>query len=220
MNARHRILIVDDHAIVRQGLIGLLNAQPDLEVVAQAGSVDEAVATLERMPVDLAVLDVGVGSSSGLNLCTRIGERWPDVRVLMLSMFSESAYAERALRAGALGYVMKSEATDKLVAAVRKVLEGGMYFSDRVSRIFFSRLSRTAAPDGSATLRSLSDRELEVLRLIGEGMSTAEIAAALNRSVKTVESHRAALKTKLGAQSNAELIRIAVAWQQEPDGTQ
>lgn len=217
MQTKRRILIVDDHEIVRLGLVGLLNGQPDLEVSAQAASADEAMTLLEAGTFDLAILDIGIGSASGLTLCARVRERWPDLPLLMLSMFSETAYAERALRAGAQGYVMKSEAAGALVAAVRKVLDGGMFFSDRVMRTLFSRVSSKPAGKDAVALRSLSDRELEVLRLIGEGMSTAEIAAALNRSVKTVESHRASLKTKLGAQTNAELIRIAVAWHQGPD---
>lgn len=217
MQPKRRVLIADDHEIVRLGLTGLLNAQPDMEVAAQAASADETLALLDRQTFDIAVLDIGIGSASGLTLCARLRERWPEMPVLMLSMFSETAYAERALRAGAQGYVMKSQAAEQLVAAVRKVLDGGMYFSDRIMRTLFSRVSSRSIAEGATAVRSLSDREIEVLRLIGEGMSTAEIAAALNRSVKTVESHRAALKTKLGAQTNAELVRIAVAWHQGPD---
>ncbi|HEU0202883.1 MAG TPA: response regulator transcription factor [Burkholderiaceae bacterium] len=211
---RRKVLIVDDHTLVLQGLALLLSGQADLEVIALATSSEDALAELAERDIDVAVVDIGLGASCGLALITKIRARWPAVRILVVSAFCETLYAERALRSGAHGYLMKSAAADALLQAVRKVLAGGVYFSARVEEIFCARLSGTPGRNVTDPLAMLSDRQLEVLRLMGEGLGSSQIATAMNLSVKTIESHRGALKAKLGAKSNTELIRIAVAWQQ------
>lgn len=212
MNAnKSRVLIVDDHPILRHGIGQLLNREPDLEVCAEAGDRDEALAALAREPVDLAVVDISLDGVSGLDLLKLVRERYPAVRCLVLSMHDETLYAERALRAGARGYVMKQEATRRITTALRRIRDGHIYVSEQLGSMLLGRLVDAPAQAATAAspLEALSDRELEVLRLIGRGCKTGEIAQTLRRSVNTVDAHRANIKRKLGLKSGAELARVA-----------
>ncbi len=206
-----RILIVDDHPIVRHGLAQLIEQQPDLTVTAQANTAPEALDLAVQGPYDLAVIDVSLQGVSGLELIKQIRERGVETPILVMSMHDETFYAERALRAGAQGYVMKQRATTDIVTAVRRVLAGDLYLSPELADQFLRR-----AVDGGGTEKlgpeQLSDRELEVLQLLGQGISTREIAEKLHLSVKTIESYRANVKRKLDLKNASELMRYAVDW--------
>lgn len=213
MSDAARILIVDDHPILRHGIAELVNREPDLRAVAEAGSVDDALAILAREPVDLAIVDLSLEGGSGLELLRLLRHRHPAVRSLVLSMHDEQVYAERALRSGASGYIMKQEATKQIVPALRQIRAGSLYLSERMRQLAMTQWigpqAGARAPAPASPLDRLSDRELEVLRLIAEGLKTGEIAQRLHRSVNTVEAHRASLKRKLGVVTGAELARVA-----------
>lgn len=215
--ARAGILIVDDHPIVRQGIGLLINQQSDLAVWGEAGSADDALALLEcpGNGASLAIVDLSLGDVSGLDLLKTLRSRFPHLPVLIMSMHDESLYAERALRAGARGYIMKQEATEKILAAVRHIMTGGIYVSDRVQARILENLAEGRAEAGEYPLGVLSARELEVLRLVGRGYSTSEIARDMNRSVKTIEAHRANIKEKLHLKNSAEMVRFAIQWAEE-----
>jgi DNA-binding NarL/FixJ family response regulator len=206
---KSRVLIVDDHPILRHGIAQLLNREPDLEVCAEAGNRDEALAALAQAPADLAVVDISLEGLSGIELLKLMRERHPSVRCLVLSMHDETLYAERALRAGARGYVMKQEATRRITTALRRIRDGHIYVSEHLGSALLTRLVDGPAEQPASVLGALTDRELEVLRLIGRGFKTGEIARALKRSVNTVDAHRANIKRKLNLKSGAELARIA-----------
>ena len=204
---RARIVLVDDHALLRIGLRHLLAAEPDLEVVADVGTLREAREALVAHQPDLLLLDLGLGDDFSLSAMPRLREDSPRTRILVLSSHAEQLYAERVLRAGAQGYVMKSAPSSELLGAVRQVLAGKIALSPERQE---AMLQRATGRGGDAARPDLSARELEVLRHVAAGRSTAEIAQILNRSVKTVESHKQSLKTKLGAETPAQLIRIAM----------
>lgn len=206
-----RVLIVDDHPILRHGIAQLLNREPDLQVCAEAADRDEALAALARGQIDLAVVDISLDGVSGLDLLKILRERHPEVRCLVLSMHDETLYAERALRAGARGYVMKQEATLRITTALRRIRDGHIYVSEQLGSRLLGRLveAPVQVPERTSPLDALTDRELEVLRMIGRGLRTGEIAQALCRSVNTVDAHRANIKRKLGLRSGAELARVA-----------
>jgi DNA-binding NarL/FixJ family response regulator len=209
-----RIFLVDDHPIVRLGFVQLLSAEPDFEVSGQAES---ARAALEKLPAarpDVALVDLSLGSTSGIDLIRDIKERWPRMAVLVVSMHDELLYAEHSMRAGASGYLMKHEAPDAIVRAIRTVASGNVFVTESVSGRLFQRLVNGAA-QADSPLATLSDRELHVLRLIGSGLGTREIAEQLHLSVKTVESYRARLKEKMSLRSGTELLRFAVRWAEE-----
>jgi DNA-binding NarL/FixJ family response regulator len=203
-----RVVLVDDHAILRMGLRQLLSAEPDLTVVADVGTVQETRAAMAQHQPDLLVLDLGLGDEFSLGWLPRLREDSPATRILVLSSHSEQLYAERVLRAGAHAYLMKSAPTDELLRAVHRVLAGQIVLSAAQQEALLQRSVGHGPEKGTPTL---STRELEVLRLVADGRSTAEIAQLLHRSVKTIESHKQALKTKLGADSPAQLIRMAIA---------
>lgn len=205
-------MIVDDHVFVRQGMAQLLDGENDLKVVAEAGRAEQALAALAGGDIDLAIVDLSLEGATGLDLIRRIKALYPSLPVLVVSMHDETVYAERALRAGASGYLMKHEATERVLHAIRRLLAGGTHISDRMQAMM---LRRMVGKRETADLRIeaiLSDRELEVLRFIGSGLKTTEIASQLRRSVKTVEAHRANLKQKLGLRNAAELARYAARW--------
>ncbi|HET9823640.1 MAG TPA: response regulator transcription factor [Burkholderiaceae bacterium] len=207
MNAR--ILLVDDHEVLRLGLRQLLGAQPGLEVVADVGTLRDAREALARLKPDLMLLDLGLGDEFSLTMLPRLREDSPGTRILVLSSHAEQLYAERVLRAGAHAFVMKSAPTEELLRAVRGVLAGQIVLSAAQQAALLQRT--LGHQPQAATGPDLSPRELEVLRLVADGRSTAEIAQLLHRSVKTIESHKQALKTKLGADSPAQLMRMAIA---------
>jgi DNA-binding NarL/FixJ family response regulator len=207
-----RILIVDDHPIMRAGLAQLIGQEDDLTVCGEAEDPARALAAIEKFPPDLAVVDISLKEGSGIELIKDIRVRWPKLPVLVLTMHDESFYAERVLRAGARGYVTKAEASTKVVEGIRQVLAGGVYVSDKIASKMLCRLVG-GGPDLDAwPIDRLSDRELEVFELIGQGLQTREIAQRLHLSVKTIEAHREHIKKKLDLDSASELLRYAVQW--------
>jgi DNA-binding NarL/FixJ family response regulator len=211
---RARILLVDDHPIMRQGLRELINNEPDLCVCGECASGAGALESVEQQKPDLCIVDIALEGSNGIELLKNIRARYPEMLVLMLSMHDEGLYAERVLRAGARGYVMKQEATDKVLHAIRKVLSNEIYVSDRLgSRMLHQFVGGKPLRDNSP-LHRLSDRELEVFQLIGQGHGTRQIAKELHLSVKTIESYRAHLKAKLQLKNGNQLVQHAVQWVQ------
>ena len=206
-----RLLIVDDHPIVRQGLERLVEREPDLEIVAEAATADEALQVIDSQEVDFVVLDIGLKQGSGLDVIGQIRARRDDLPVLVLSMHQERFYAERVLRNGAQGYVMKQGDPSEIIPAIRRILSGDLYLSPALADELVRRAVE-GPEENRPPAEQLSDREAEVVRLIGGGFSTREIAAELNLSVKTIESYRANVKRKLGLRSGAELARFAYDW--------
>jgi len=210
-----RILIVDDHPIVREGLALRLNHQPDMEVCGEADSVPNALKAITDCRPDLAVVDLTLRGRSGLELIKDLHVRHPKLPVLVLSMHDESLYAERALRAGARGYIMKQEAADHVVEAIHRILAGKVFLSEKMAaRLLDTFVGGKTEPAASPAQR-LSDRELQVFELIGRGFSTRRIAETLHVSVKTAEAYRANIKRKLELKDAAELTRRAVIWVEE-----
>jgi len=203
------VLVVDDHPILREGIVQLVNREPDLDACAEAGSMEQALAVFAKRSVDLAVVDLSLEGRSGLELLKAMKVRYPATRAVVVSMHDENLYAERALRAGARGYVMKQEAPRKIVAALREVRSGALYLSEPLRARLLERLVVSAPEPATPPLSTLTDREFEVLRLVGRGLKTGEIARTLSRSVNTVEAHRSNIKRKLGLASAAELARYA-----------
>lgn len=206
----HRILLVDDHPILREGFVQILNEQRDLEVCAQCETAAETIAAIPRCKPDLVIADIGLKGTNGIELIKSIRAIHENLPVLILSMHDESLYAERALRAGARGYVMKQSPVADVLEAVRRVLSGERYLSRNAQERIFQTLGGGSAPASGSQLDLLSDRELEIFQLIGAGLGTRAIATQLHLSIKTVETHRANLKQKLGLHSGLELIRFAV----------
>ncbi|MCX8005293.1 MAG: response regulator transcription factor [Burkholderiaceae bacterium] len=209
-NPRARILIVDDHPIVRHGIAQLLNAQPDMQVAAEAQDADSALQRLSAEAFDLLIVDISLPGLSGLDLIRRVKERAAGVPILVLSMHDESVYADRALAAGARGFLMKHEATDRLVDAVRKLLAGGIYLSRALEERMFQNF--VGGQPAQEPLKRLSEREFEVLQLIAQGLTSAQIAKRINRSIKSVEAYRTAIRAKLGAKSTVDLARLALEY--------
>jgi DNA-binding NarL/FixJ family response regulator len=207
-----RILVVDDHPIVRQGLAQLIDEEPDLEVCAQAEDAPEAMAIIKQGRLDFVIVDITLKETSGMELIKDIKAAYPDIPVLALSMHDESLYAERSLRAGARGYVMKSEATVKVVDAIRKILSGRIYVSENVAGKMMNKIVGGGPDVGASAIDRLSDRELEVFSLIGQGYSTRKIAQRLHLSIKTIETYRAHIKDKLNLADATELLQYAIRW--------
>jgi DNA-binding NarL/FixJ family response regulator len=210
-SGKHRVLVVDDHPIVRQGLTMLINREPDLMVCGEAEEMHSATQAIEALHPDIVLLDISLGGPDGLELLKQVRARDDDLPVLILSMHDESIYAERVLRAGANGYIMKQEATELVLTALRRILAGQVYVGDRVAARMLGQYVRGSAGTRSP-LASLSDRELEVFRRIGDGSSAREIAEALHLSIKTVESYQAHLKEKLALRNGRELQHYAIEW--------
>jgi len=210
--ARRRILIVEDHPMMRLGMTQLINGEPDLEVCGQAGDASEALKQLPGCRCDLVVCDVSLPGRSGLELIKDLAALHPGLPVLVISMFDETLHAERALRAGARGYLMKEAGGEKMLAAIRQVLAGRVYVSERMADRILNLFSGPRTRSSSSPIEGLSDREFEVFHLIGEGRSTREIAKQLNLSVKTVDVHRGHIKGKLGLKDATALVRHAVRW--------
>jgi len=207
-----RVFVVDDHPIVRQGLAQMINREPDLTVCGEAEQAASALQAIVSERPDILILDISLGGPDGLELLKNVRMRYPALPVLILSMHDESIYAERALRAGANGYIMKHEAAERVLVAVRQILNREIYVSERVAnRILHHYISGTSTVKQSP-LADLSDRELEVFRLIGEGHSTRTIADELHLSVKTVESYQAHIKDKLSLKNGRELVQHAIQW--------
>jgi DNA-binding NarL/FixJ family response regulator len=213
--AKARIFIVDDHPVVRKGLIEFLNLEEDLVTCGESASAEEALESLPALKPDLVILDLSLKGTSGLELLKDIRIRHPDLPVLVLSMHEESLYAERVLRAGARGYIMKQEALPELKIAIRRVLDGKIYLSGRMGEQLLESFAHGARVRTGSPLERLSDREMEVFEMIGRGLETKEIAYKLHLSVKTVETHRANIKRKLDMKSSSDLVRHAMSWVQK-----
>ena len=210
---KRQVLIVDDHPIFRNGIIQLINHEPDLYVCGEICSAAQALGAVEELKPDIVVLDLSIQGTNGIELMKSVRALHPHLPALMVSMHDESIYAERALRAGARGYVMKAAPSEKVIEAIRRVLSGGIYLSEAIGgRLLDTFLNGRATHVGSSTVEQLSDREIEVFRAVGEGRGTREIARTLFLSVKTVETHRAHIKEKLQLKTAPELVRAAVEW--------
>ena len=210
---RARVLIVDDHPAVREALALRIGRQPDLEVCGEAADMSEALRLVAETQPDVAVIDISLKTGSGIDLIKRIKDRNDHVRMLVWSMHSESLYAERALRAGALGYINKDQATDKIVEAIRRVLEGKVWLSEAMAERMLQRTVGAGRQDVKpSSVQSLSDRELEAFELIGHGKTTEQVAAKMHVSPKTVETFRARIKEKLDLNNMTELVQHATQW--------
>jgi DNA-binding NarL/FixJ family response regulator len=210
--AETRVLIVDDHPFMRRGLAQTINDQPGLEVCGEAGSVAEALKIMESCSPHLAVVDISLGAESGIELIQVIRERWPSIKVLVSSMHDETLFAERALRAGALGFVNKGEPPAVFVAALQRVSSGQIYLSERMTNRMLDQVLTDKLESNRSPIETLSNRELEVFEMIGKGMSTKQIAARLGLSPKTIETYREHIKQKLNLSNATELTRNAVQW--------
>src|SRR5437870_13459422 len=207
------IFLVDDHPLVREGLANLINQQDDLVVLGEAEDSAQAIAGIAATRPDVALIDISLKNESGLELVKNLEMQFPLVALIVLSMHDEALYAERALRAGARGYVMKRESTKSVLASIRRVLEGGVYISERVVNSMARRFSSSSKKAESSPVELLSDRELEIFRLLGQGRTTAQIADDLHLSLKTVQAYCARAKEKFGVSSLGELLRAAIRWE-------
>jgi DNA-binding NarL/FixJ family response regulator len=210
---KHRVFIVDDHPLVREGLSNLINEQADLVVCGEAEDAAQALAGIGVARPDLALIDISLKTASGLELVKDLGVHFPAVALIVLSMHDDLLYAERALRAGARGYVMKRETTKDVLTAIRRVLQGDVYVSERVMTAMARRLGTPRKGAASTPVEQLSDRELEIFRLLGQGRTTSQIAEDLHLSLKTVQAYCARAKEKFGVSSLGELLRAAIRWE-------
>jgi DNA-binding NarL/FixJ family response regulator len=215
MPQKINILLVDDHPLVREWLTNLLNQQADFQVCGETGQAPEALRLVDKTRPDIAIVDITLANGSGLELIKDIKAGHPGVAVLVLSMHDELLYAERALRAGAGGYIMKSEATQKVIEAVRAVLGGEVYVSGKVATLLAQKLIGGRKHDAVLPVAELSDRELEVFQLLGRGFSTRQISEHLHVGFKTVQSYSARIKEKLNLANINELMREAIRWQEQ-----
>jgi DNA-binding NarL/FixJ family response regulator len=209
---RNRIFLIDDHPIVRQGLALLINREVDLEVCGDAEGAASAMAVLGSAAPDLIILDISLNGPDGLDLLKTIRLKDAHVPVLVLSMHDETTYAERSLRAGANGYIMKQEAAEKVLIAIRRIIGGEVYLSERLTNKMLQQIVRGSDPTRRSPMAKLSDRELEIYRLIGSGHATRQIADELHISIKTVESYQAHIKVKLSLRTARELVQHAIEW--------
>jgi DNA-binding NarL/FixJ family response regulator len=210
-----RILLVDDHPIVREGLAESINREPDLMVCAQADGHSEALQAIERAKPELVVVDLMLKNSSGLELIKDIHARWPRMCILVVSMHDEVIYAERVLRAGAHGYITKQEAPRDILLALRRVIAGGIYLNERTASTILARLAARPNARADSIADLLAERELEVFELIGRGLSTREIAGQLRIEIKTVDTYRARIKDKLNLNTSSELLQLAIRWNKD-----
>ena len=207
-----RILIVDDHPLMREGLAARIAPQSDMEVCGEAASVDEAIAQVKATNPDLIIVDIALAESHGIDLIKDVKARFPKIKMLVVSAHDESLYAERALRAGAHGYINKREVQEKVVDAMRSVLEGQRYLSAKMTQQLVGQAIGSKDSTKSDPIQRLSDRELEIFHLIGQGKTTGAIARQLHRSVHTVDTHREKIRHKLGVKTGTELMQRAVQW--------
>lgn len=213
--SKTRVLVVDDHPLVRNGLIRLINNQDDLVCCGEAGTVQEAQVAVAKEKPDLLILDLRLKSGDGLELIKSLRAQFPELRILIVSQYDAIIYIERALRAGASGYVIKDQAAEEVLTAIRTVLTGEVYLTRGMAALLLHRFVLAAPKGSSSRVEPLTDRELHVLQLLGGGMSTREIATELKLSFKTVETHRENIKRKLGLRGAAALVHFATEWAQE-----
>ena len=210
-----RILVADDHYVVRMGVTAIINHEPDMEVTGEADTAKDAIQLIRNTSPDLAIIDITLKESSGLELVKSIKALSIGVPVLVLSMHEESLYAERALRAGATGYITKHQAADEVLAAIRRVLAGEVYLSEKMTSGFLKSLTSAGVRSVSRAVDRLTDRELEVLDLIGRGQTTRQVADKLQLGVATVDTYRARIKEKMNFRNAAELLHFAIRWVRE-----
>ena len=206
------VLLVDDHPIVRQGLQQMIDREPDLKVCGEAEEARSAFHAIAALKPDIVVMDISLNGPSGIEILRSVRQTDTGLRVLVLSMHDETVYAERALRAGANGYIMKQEATEKVLVALRRILGGEIYVSDRVANRMLKQFVGRAPSSRQSPVEDLTDRELEVFRLIGEGRGTRQISDELHLSIKTVETYQAHIKEKRGLKNARELVQYAIQW--------
>jgi DNA-binding NarL/FixJ family response regulator len=216
---KSRILVVDDHPLLREGVMQLINRQRDLNACAEAESLEAAQAALEKDPPDLILLDLRLGGGDVLEFIKSSRARFPKARILILSQHDEPLYAERTLRAGASGYVIKEEAPGEVLTAIRTVLTGENYISRKIAAVVLQRMVQGGPADGPARLEDLTDREFTIYQLVGSGLTSREIAEELKLSVKTVETHRENIKHKRGLRNATELVQEATAWVEKHGAT-
>jgi len=207
-----KIFLVDDHPLVREWLTNLIHQQPDLAVCGEAENAPEALQAIARLKPEIAIVDISLHGSSGIELIKDLKTIRPPVAVIVLSMHDENLYAERALRAGARGYIMKRETAKNVIAAIRSVLEGNLYLSKRLMVLFAEKFVEGSAATAGPSIEQLSNRELEVFQLLGQGCETRQIAESLHVSMKTVQAFCARIKEKLKLASATELLREAIRW--------
>lgn len=210
-----RIYIVDDHPLVRRGLITLIDAEPDMEVCGQAEDAGKATSEIMKIRPNLVIADISLKGNSGIELIKNIKAFDPSIQVLVLSMHDESVYALRVLKAGARAYVMKNDMIEKVLAAIRRIRTGQLYVSDNVASQMLNQIVSGRPENAESPVSGLSDRELEIVTLIGSGYPTREIAGKLHISVKTVETHRAHIKRKLNLRNAMQLVQFCVRWTEE-----
>ena len=208
---RYKVMLVDDHPLVRRGLADVIAHEPDLEVCGEAADVAEAMQALDRDRPDVVVIDLSLRSGHGIDLIEKIKAHDPRIKTLVSSMHDETLFAERVLQAGAMGYITKQEPPEALVRAIRQVLRGELYLSTRMTSRILHRVTGSA-PQPESPIESLSNRELEVYEMIGQGLTIQQIATRLHLSPKTIETHREKIKQKLNLKSSTELNRRAVQW--------
>jgi DNA-binding NarL/FixJ family response regulator len=207
-----KVLLVDDHPIVRKGLSEIIKWEKDMIVCGEAENSYTALSLFEKLQPDISIVDISLGSENGLELIKDIIVRYPNALMLVVSMHKESLYAERALRAGAKGYIMKHECTDKIINAIRKIIRGDIFVSDKIAVEMLNKFISGSA-NQSGSFEVLTDRELQVLEMIAEGHSTRKIADLLSLSPKTIETYKANIKDKLNLKSSSELMKYAIHWQ-------
>jgi DNA-binding NarL/FixJ family response regulator len=211
-HGKHRILVVDDHPIFRHGLAQLISQEDDIEVCGEAEDYRSALKAVDDLDPDMVIVDITLKETSGIDLIKEVHRQHKELPMLVISMHDETLYAERALRAGARGYIMKQEASESVVQAIRQVLSGGIYTSRRITEDILTRFLEGQTQPHESPLNQLTDREIEIFRLIGEGLSISEIGQRLHLSVKTVGTHRERIKEKLRLKNSTELLRYALYW--------
>ena len=214
-----KLLIIDDHAVVRQGLTTLINQEPDLSVCGEAENVPQAMSAIQALQPDMAIVDLSLGGQDGIELIKNVVRQYHRIKILVLSMHHESFYGERALRAGANGYITKHEAAEMIIVAIRQILKGEVYLSERIVSQTVHKFIDNGYESGVDPVESLTDRELEVFRLIGRGYESRRIAEELHLCTKTVETYRTHLRKKLHLTSTTELAEYAFKWIEDDSGS-
>lgn len=207
------IMIVDDHPIVANGIQQLIDREPDMKVINSVQDADSAVKSIDKTTPDLIIVDISLkGSTNGIDLIKVLKKRYPKIKALVLSMHDENLYAERAIKAGAKGYIMKNDLTDNIIRAIRIIMKGNLYLSENITSKLLNNMVNQTADDESAVVSTLSDREFEVFQQISNGVKTSDIAKTMNISVKTVEAHKLRIKTKLNIANSTALTKYAIEW--------